>query len=66
MEKSITDREKEILSVLAQGKTDKQIAEYLGISEKTVKFHMGRIYKRLRVYNRIEAVMKYLKGEIVC
>jgi DNA-binding NarL/FixJ family response regulator len=52
----LTDREMEVLALLAQGKTNKEIAAALVISERTVKFHVGSILGKLGAGNRTEAV----------
>jgi DNA-binding NarL/FixJ family response regulator len=52
----LTDREIEVLQLLAQGLANKQIAAKLGISEHTVKFHVSGIYTRLGAASRTEAV----------
>jgi NarL family two-component system response regulator YdfI len=52
----LTDREMEVLQLLAQGLANKQIALQLSISEHTVKFHVSSIYTKLGVSNRTEAV----------
>jgi DNA-binding NarL/FixJ family response regulator len=52
----LTDRELEVLQLLAQGKANKQIAHDLEISEHTVKFHVSSIYTKLGAGNRTEAV----------
>ena len=54
----LTDREGEILQLLARGLANKQIAAHLGISEHTVKFHVSAIYSKLGVTNRTEAVSR--------
>lgn len=46
--------------MLAQGLTNKQIAERLNLGEKTVKHHLTLIYKRLGVKSRTQAVVAYL------
>ena len=53
---SITPREMEVLGLLAQGLQNKEIAGQLGITERTVKFHVGSILGRLNAGNRTEAV----------
>ncbi|MEN4010755.1 MAG: response regulator transcription factor [Bellilinea sp.] len=53
---ALTPREAEVLNVLAQGLTNKQIAHSLGISEHTVKYHISSIYSKLGAMNRAEAV----------
>ncbi len=58
----LTDRESEVLGLLAKGMANKQIAVALGISEHTVKFHVSSIYTKLSVTNRTEAVREGLRG----
>ena len=52
----LTEREKEILDLLAQGYLYKEIAEELFISKLTVKKHIHNIYEKLQVQNRTEAL----------
>jgi len=52
----LTERENQVLQLLARGLANKQIALELGISEHTVKFHISSIYTKLGVTNRTEAV----------
>ena len=52
----LTQRESEVLQLLAQGLANKQIAVSLGISEHTVKFHVSSIYSKLGASSRTEAV----------
>jgi DNA-binding NarL/FixJ family response regulator len=58
----LTERESEVLGLLAKGLANKQIAVALGISEHTVKFHVSSIYSKLNVTNRTEAVREGLRG----
>jgi DNA-binding NarL/FixJ family response regulator len=58
----LTERESEVLNLLAEGLANKQIAAALGISEHTVKFHVSSIYQKLNVTNRTEAVREGLRG----
>ena len=58
----LTERESEVLGLLARGLANKQIAAALGISEHTVKFHVSSIYTKLNVTNRAEAVSAGLRG----
>jgi DNA-binding NarL/FixJ family response regulator len=58
----LTDRESEVLGLVAKGLANKQIAVALGISEHTVKFHVSSIYSKLNVTNRTEAVREGLRG----
>ena len=57
---SVTPREKDILEALSRGRTYKEIAAQLGLSAATVKNHLNRIYEKLGVRSRTEAVVKWL------
>jgi DNA-binding CsgD family transcriptional regulator len=61
----LTDREAEVLALAAQGMLNKQIARTLGIGEKTVKAHLGRVYERLGVTNRADAVAWALDSDLI-
>ena len=54
--RSLTRREAEILYLAAKGRTNKSIGEDLSISEKTVKNHIGSIYEKLKVHNRLQLI----------
>ncbi|HWO93515.1 MAG TPA: LuxR C-terminal-related transcriptional regulator [Dehalococcoidia bacterium] len=56
MELGLTEREGQIAVILASGMTNAEIGSALGISEKTVRTHLERIYEKLRVANRAAAV----------
>jgi len=53
----LTERQLDVLALLRQGKSNKQIAKELGLTEGTVKVHLAAIYKVLNVTNRTEAVI---------
>ncbi len=56
---NLTEREKEVLAVLAKGYAYKEIADQLKISFETVRTHLRTIYEKLHVHSRTEAVLKY-------
>jgi two-component system NarL family response regulator len=60
----LSDREQEILQLVAQGLRNKEIADKLGIAEKTVKNHVSNILKALHVNSRTEAAMKAMKSKM--
>ncbi|MBM3179977.1 MAG: response regulator transcription factor [Chloroflexi bacterium] len=53
-----TEREKGIVKLLLQGKSNKQIALLLNISQSTVEFHLKNVYIKLDVNSRTEAVLQ--------
>ena len=55
----LTRRQTEVLDLMVLGKSNKAIAETLGLTPGTVKIHMSRIFKVLKVGNRTEAARKY-------
>ena len=59
MEK-LTEREQEVLALLAQGFLYKEIADRLGISLHKVRGHVHLVYEKLHVQSRTEAALKYL------
>jgi DNA-binding NarL/FixJ family response regulator len=59
---SLTPREMEILEMLAEGLSDKKIAERLRISEHTAKFHVNSILGKLDAGTRTQAVMRGLRS----
>jgi DNA-binding NarL/FixJ family response regulator len=61
-----TDREIETLELAARGKTNKEIADKLGVSIRTVESHLGHIFEKLNVSSRTEAVILALKKGWIC
>ena len=54
----LTDREREILQLIAQHQTNQQIAQELQISPKTVRNHVSNIFAKLQVADRAEAIAR--------
>jgi DNA-binding NarL/FixJ family response regulator len=50
----LTTRQREVLELVAQGASNREIAETLHVTERTVKFHIGQILERLQLHNRYE------------
>jgi len=61
----LTRREKEVLVLLTEGKSNKSIAEDLFLSEKTVKNHVSNVLHKLEVEDRTQAVLYALKNGLV-
>jgi DNA-binding NarL/FixJ family response regulator len=58
---NLSPRESEILALLAEGLTDKEIVYRLSSSFTTVRTHLTRIYGKMQARSRTEAVVKYLR-----
>ena len=65
MRDPLTDRESEVLVLMARGLSNRSIARELSISEVTVRTHVSRIQDKLRVGNRVEAVLYALRSGLV-
>jgi DNA-binding NarL/FixJ family response regulator len=61
----LTDRELEVIRALAQGKSDRQIAHSLSISEKTVGNHTSNIYRKLHIFDRTQAVIYAVREGVI-
>ena len=60
MKHELTKREKEIISVLVTGKSNDEIGKELHVSVNTVRTHLANCYKKVKVKNRIELIIKYI------
>ena len=58
---ALTPREQEVLHLVTKGSTNKEIAQALFISEKTVKSHLNNIFRKFNVRRRIQAVLHAIK-----
>ncbi len=58
---ALTEREREVLLLVARGKTNREIAAGLVISEETVKTHVGSILSKLGLPNRAQAALVALR-----
>jgi DNA-binding NarL/FixJ family response regulator len=59
---TLTSREEQILGLVADGRSNKEVARLLDLQEKTIKHHMTHILHKLRVRNRTEAAMRLHEG----
>jgi len=55
---SLTKREIEVLSLVLEGKSSREVAASLVCSKRTVDFHLARIYEKLQVSNRVQAMRR--------
>jgi NarL family two-component system response regulator LiaR len=65
MDFQLTDRELEVLVLLAEGLTNQQSAYRLSISQSTLKYHMANIYRKLGVQTRSEALVLAAKNNLI-
>jgi DNA-binding NarL/FixJ family response regulator len=65
IEEALTPREREVLELLGQGLSNKEIAGRLGISDHTVKFHVSSVYGKLGVSSRTEALNRGLRRGLI-
>ncbi|HEU5397243.1 MAG TPA: response regulator transcription factor [Verrucomicrobiae bacterium] len=61
-QKQITAREIEILALIAEGCSNKEIASRLSITTATARTHLSKIYRKLDVRSRTEAAVKFLRA----
>jgi DNA-binding NarL/FixJ family response regulator len=61
----LTERELEVIKALAHGMSDRQIANSLGISEKTVRNHTSNIYRKLHIFDRTQAVIYAVREGVI-
>jgi DNA-binding NarL/FixJ family response regulator len=55
----LTAREREILELLAKGFSNKEIAQHVGLSNDTIRWHLRHVYEKLHVRSRMEAAIKF-------
>lgn len=60
---TLTEREQEVAAQLLHGRSNKEIAAALHISERTVEFHLGNIYQKLDVASRVELILLMFRQE---
>lgn len=65
LEARLTEREREVLAVAAEGLTAREIADRLGVRERTITTHLGRIYGKLGVGNRLSAIRAAARSGLV-
>ena len=61
---NLSHREKEILALVAQGRSNKEIGSQLNITSGTVRIHLSHIYEKLHVCCRTEAAAKFFTGKV--
>lgn len=59
---ALTQREREIMQLIVQGLSNRQIGLALGIAEHTVEKHLSNVYRKLNVTNRMSAVFAHFEA----
>ncbi|MBP1635040.1 MAG: two component transcriptional regulator, LuxR family [Acidobacteria bacterium] len=62
---ALSEREREIFQLIAEGKTNKEIAEILGVSPSTIETHRGHIMEKLDVHSAVEMVLYAVRKGII-
>jgi two-component system response regulator NreC len=62
---TLSEREREIFQLIAEGKTNKEIAEILGVSPSTIETHRGHIMEKLDVHSAVEMVLYAVRKGII-
>lgn len=62
---SLTGREIECLRLVARGKTDREIAQILSVSQRTARFHVENVKTKLRVDTRVQAVAEAIRRQLI-
>ena len=65
LKRNLTNRQAQVLDLIAQGKSNKQIAYDMGVSEATVKLHINALLRSLKVNNRTQAVITAQKMGLI-
>ena len=60
--RSLSPREAQVMQLMTEGMTNRQIAGHLSVTVHAVKFHLASIYRKLEVHNRTEATVAFLEA----
>lgn len=61
----LTKREVEVLTLVIEGKSSKEVADHLYVSKRTVDFHLANIYQKLNVTNRVQAFREATRRNLI-
>ena len=61
---ALSPRERQVLTLTANGMTNDEIAAHLSVTVHAVKFHLAGVYRKLQVANRTEAAILYLRHQL--
>jgi DNA-binding NarL/FixJ family response regulator len=61
--RALSEREREVMESARMGMTNAEIADELGVTVHTVKFHLASVYRKLGAANRTDAVVRWMAAE---
>jgi DNA-binding NarL/FixJ family response regulator len=61
---ALSEREREVMESARMGMTNAEIADELGVTVHTVKFHLASVYRKLGAANRTDAVVRWMAAEV--
>jgi DNA-binding CsgD family transcriptional regulator len=64
MDSALTKREREIVDLIGMGKSNKEIAKHLGISNQTVRNTLAKAFRKLGVHNRTALAVKLISSHV--
>jgi DNA-binding NarL/FixJ family response regulator len=62
--RALSEREREVMESARMGMTNAEIADELGVTVHTVKFHLASVYRKLGAANRTDAVVRWMAAEV--
>jgi DNA-binding NarL/FixJ family response regulator len=62
----LTERERQVLELIGKGFSNREIADHFVLSEATVKTHVNRVFSKLRLRDRVQAVVYAYESGLVC
>ena len=62
----LTEREAAVLALVADGRSDKEIASELGITVRTVRFHVGNVFRKTGTTSRVQLAVDMIRGHLKC
>ena len=65
MTPKLTKRQQEVLDWIQQGESNKHIAQRLNLTEASIKFHLGVLFKKHGVKNRTQLILSTTKGQVI-
>lgn len=60
---TLSPSEENVVRAVIEGASNKEIADKLAVTEKTIKFHLTNVYAKLGVHSRAQLIVRYLKAD---